>query len=149
MSGPHPPPPNPAPSVVELSSFSAGRIAQQSQQSSCTYLVIPAQSSPFPLEADLRRLAMLFLTFFVSLVTAIAAAQGTGTAPQLASSSGTSEPPVETLHSSTRMVTLEVVARDHQGRPATGLTAKDFQVFEQAAGWRKENASRKLLLSEP
>jgi VWFA-related protein len=33
----------------------------------------------------------------------------------------------------TRMVSLEVVARDRQGHPVRGLTAKDFQVSEQVA----------------
>jgi VWFA-related protein len=33
----------------------------------------------------------------------------------------------------TRMVSLEVVARDRQGRPVPGLTAKDFEVSEQVA----------------
>jgi len=47
------------------------------------------------------------------------------------------------------MVTLEVVARDHQGRLATGLNAKDFQIFEQAAGWRKEKREQKIAALPP
>jgi VWFA-related protein len=39
--------------------------------------------------------------------------------------------PPTTLKTSTRMVTLEVVAHDHQGRMVPNLTAKDFQVYEE------------------
>jgi VWFA-related protein len=44
-----------------------------------------------------------------------------------------SEPqqPVATFKVSTRLVTLEVVARDKNGNPVSGLTAKDFEVSEQ------------------
>jgi VWFA-related protein len=44
-----------------------------------------------------------------------------------------SEPqqPVATIKVSTRLVTLEVVARDKNGNPVSGLTAKDFEVSEQ------------------
>jgi VWFA-related protein len=37
------------------------------------------------------------------------------------------------LKVSTRMVSLEVVARDREGHPVRGLTAKDFQITEQVA----------------
>jgi VWFA-related protein len=40
-------------------------------------------------------------------------------------------PPTSTLKISTRLVSLEVVARDRQGHPVRGLTAKDFQVSEE------------------
>jgi len=36
-----------------------------------------------------------------------------------------------TLRVTTRMVTLQVVARDARGRPVSGLTPNDFQIFEQ------------------
>ena len=36
-----------------------------------------------------------------------------------------------TLKVSTRLVSLEVVVRDHQGHPVPGLTAKDFEISEQ------------------
>jgi VWFA-related protein len=52
--------------------------------------------------------------------------------------------PSLTLHVSTRMVMVEVVARDHHGHPATGLTAADFQVFDQASGFHKEKKEQKI-----
>jgi len=42
------------------------------------------------------------------------------------------------------MVTVEVVARDHHGNPATGLTAADFQLFDQSAGFHKEKKLQKI-----
>ncbi|HEY4052326.1 MAG TPA: VWA domain-containing protein [Terriglobales bacterium] len=51
--------------------------------------------------------------------------------------------PSLTLHVSTRMVTVEVVAREH-GKPATGLTAADFEVFDQSSGFHKEKKPQKI-----
>src|SRR5262249_32281506 len=55
------------------------------------------------------------------------------TAPAQASQAGQPEP-ATTLKAASRMVSVEVVAKDHKGRAITGLTADDFQVFEQVAG---------------
>jgi VWFA-related protein len=52
--------------------------------------------------------------------------------------------PSLTLHVSTHMVTVEVVARDHKGRPATGLSAADFQIFDQVSGIHKEKREQKI-----
>lgn len=49
-----------------------------------------------------------------------------------------------TLRVSTRMVTVEVVAKDDQGHPARNLTASDFQIFEQSPGWRKQTRQQKI-----
>ena len=46
--------------------------------------------------------------------------------------------PVTTFKASTRMVTLEVVAKDHNGNHVTGLKASDFQVFEQSRSRGKQ-----------
>ena len=43
----------------------------------------------------------------------------------------TDQSPAPVVKVTTRMVSLEVVARDRQGRPVRGLTAKDFEVSEQ------------------
>ncbi|HKW16546.1 MAG TPA: VWA domain-containing protein [Terriglobales bacterium] len=65
---------------------------------------------------------------FVFLGCALAQTpQTTAAASQVPSNS----PPTPTFHTSTRMVTLEVVARDHHGQPVQGLTADDFRVIEQ------------------
>jgi VWFA-related protein len=42
------------------------------------------------------------------------------------------------------MVMVEVVARDHHGHPTTGLTAADFQVFDQASGFHQEKKEQKI-----
>ena len=51
--------------------------------------------------------------------------------------------PAATFKVTTRMVTVEVVARDHRGQPISGLTANDFEVFEQI-GWNKEKHPQKI-----
>lgn len=55
-----------------------------------------------------------------------------------------SSEPVATFQASTRMVTLEVVARDGHGRHATGLKASDFRVFEQTPAREKEKHEQKI-----
>lgn len=52
--------------------------------------------------------------------------------------------PVVTFQSSTRLVTVEVVARDHSGRHVTGLAAGDFQVFEETPGRGKTKREQKI-----
>jgi VWFA-related protein len=52
--------------------------------------------------------------------------------------------PAAPVQVSTRMVTLEVVAKDRQGHHATGLTAADFQVFEQTPSRGKEKHEQKI-----
>jgi VWFA-related protein len=65
------------------------------------------------------------------------------------SSEGSPSETVPTFHASTHMVTLELVARDHQGRPVKGLSANDFRVLEQATGWRKEKREQKIAVFKP
>jgi len=52
--------------------------------------------------------------------------------------------PVPTFRVTSRMVTLEVIAKDHHGQAVPGLKASDFQVFEQELGWRKEKREQKV-----
>jgi VWFA-related protein len=66
--------------------------------------------------------------------------QGSGSVPQ---SIPSPQQPAATLHKSTRMVTLEVVARDHHGQPVPGLAADDFEISEQIAS-KKERHPQKI-----
>lgn len=75
------------------------------------------------------RVAILVMVILASSIPPIA---------QDASSSNpkpaTTAPPPEqvpVVKATTRLVSLEVVARDRQGRPIPGLTAKDFEISEQ------------------
>jgi len=52
--------------------------------------------------------------------------------------------PVPTFRVTSRIVTLEVIAKDHHGQAVPGLKASDFQVFEQELGWRKEKREQKV-----
>jgi VWFA-related protein len=46
--------------------------------------------------------------------------------------------PAATLRAFSRMVTVEVVARDHHGQPVRGLSQNDFQVFEKIGSKREQ-----------
>src|SRR5436190_12298917 len=92
------------------------------------------------IDLDLRFLGSALLVF---LCTVPALAQQT---PPASSSSGSVPEPVATFKTTSRMVTVEVVAKDHKGQPVKNLTADDFELFEQAAGWRKEKRQQKIAL---
>lgn len=51
---------------------------------------------------------------------------------------------IATLRSTTRLVTLEVVAKDSKGHHVTGLKPEDFELFEQAPGKHKEKREQKI-----
>ena len=95
------------------------------------------------MEAILRRYSLVFVPLSILLFSLPAISQS-ATPPQAQSDQSATSAPSVTLHVSTRMVTVEVVARDHHGRPATGLAANDFQIFDQAAGFRKEKRPQKI-----
>ena len=65
-------------------------------------------------------------------------------AQQPAAANNSTTEPVATFKATSRLVTIEVVAKDHKGQPVKGLTAGDFQVFEQEPGWRKEKRPQKI-----
>jgi VWFA-related protein len=52
--------------------------------------------------------------------------------------------PVPTFHSTSRIVTLEISAKDKHGKAISGLKASDFQVFEHELGFRKEKQEQKI-----
>src|SRR6516225_4308421 len=78
-----------------------------------------------------KALFLLFLSTSIAVSCLLAAQQpGTSTSQPSAPASQSVEP-VTTLKVSSRMVTVEVSARDSKGHPVPGLTVDDFQVFEQ------------------
>ena len=55
------------------------------------------------------------------------------TAPPAGSQPSSSSSQAPTFRANSRLVTLEVVARDHHGQPVEALTADDFRIIEQVA----------------
>ncbi len=81
----------------------------------------------------------------VCLLSLLIRAQSLPTGPKsdtVSQASPSPQQPAATLHRSTRMVTLEVVARDHHGKPIFGLSASDFEVFEQIASKRERHPQK-------
>ena len=70
------------------------------------------------------------------------ALQSEGTATEPVSNQSSPSSQQSTFRASTRLVTIEVVARDHRGQPVHGLTAGDFQVFEQVAPKRDQRPQK-------
>src|SRR5271154_6535155 len=70
-------------------------------------------------------------TFFAMLVCF-----GVAAFPHSASAQAKKSPPASapTLQSSTRLITVDVVATDSHGKPVRGLTQNDFQLSEEHAG---------------
>ncbi len=90
--------------------------------------------SVFASNGPARLLAVvLILTIHLAGQTSSSATAPTPSAApgQAPGQATTDKAPVATVKVSTRLVSLEVVVRDHQGRPVPGLTAKDFEVSEQ------------------
>lgn len=91
----------------------------------------------------MRRYSLMFATVLMFLLSLPAISQNVAP-PQAQSDQSDGSAHSVTLHVSTRMVTVEVVAQDHHSRPAIGLTANDFQIFDQAAGFRKGKRPQKI-----
>lgn len=90
------------------------------------------------------RRSRLSVVVIVLVLTALGGSQVSQ--PQQQSSpiaKNTSSEPVSTFQANTRMVTIEVVAKDRRGRHITGLKASDFEVFEQSGG-QKDKRKQKI-----
>lgn len=92
------------------------------------------------LPAHFSRASLNALAAVLSLAVGVAgqsgnapAASSPSTPPDSPSSQVAAQTPIPVMKVATHMVSVEVVARDHQGHPVTGLTAKDFQISEQVA----------------
>ena len=92
-------------------------------------------------------LCCLVLVFFFLSTTALHA-QANHPPSIAAVPSSTPFQPAATFQVSTRLVTVEVVARDHHGNSIPGLTADDFQIFEQVGG-KKSSILKKSPRSAP
>src|SRR5579864_8626909 len=80
------------------------------------------------IRAKLTRNGVVTLVFLALLSVPPLPGQSHSSTP---SASENSEP-TATFKASTRMVTLEVVAKDKKGNHVTGLKPSDFQIFEQS-----------------
>jgi VWFA-related protein len=75
----------------------------------------------------MRQVAVVILMFFLAVALAPQAkSQQAAFPPQQQTA-----PPAPILKATSRLVTLQVLARDRQGHLVPGLTAKDFQLFEE------------------
>ena len=84
----------------------------------------------------LRMLPLLFTAILILPIAFVGQSQeSTPSSPAAVSpppqAAQQASPPVPLIKVTTRMVTLQVLARDKQGHPVPGLTAKDFQLFEE------------------
>lgn len=77
-------------------------------------------------------------------VLGFAQTTNTQSATPAESTGAASSEPAATFRATTRMVTLEVVARDRHGRAVLGLTPQDFQVFESTPSGKKQMQEQKI-----
>jgi VWFA-related protein len=71
-------------------------------------------------------------------------AQNPALEPVSQQSAATPPAPSLTVHSYSRMVTLEVVVKDAKGNHVTGLKPEDFQVFEQTPSMSKAKREQRI-----
>ena len=80
----------------------------------------------------------------VFLLAAVSTAQTPQSSPSAPNAAQSSSEPTIILRATTRMVTIEVVARDRHGNAVTDLTPDDFQIFEQTTGHKKVKTEQKI-----
>jgi len=103
--------------------------------------------SVFPAGGLVRLISGLFCrSAVVSLLVVASNAQtpaaGTNSSGGPPDSQSATQQEIPTFKASTRLVSVEVVARDHKGQTVPGLTAGDFQVFEQVAPKRERHPQK-------
>ena len=100
------------------------------------------------MEARLRHSKALLIRFGLMTILSVSvtclAQSSQPQTPPGQSASGSQAEPVPTFHSTSRIVTLEISAKDKHGKAIPGLKASDFQVFEQELGFRKEKQEQKI-----
>jgi VWFA-related protein len=81
---------------------------------------------------------------FIGCLTLQCAAQSPALKPVSQQAEARPPAPSLTLHTYSRMVTLEVVVKDGKGNHVTGLKPEDFQVFEQTPKKSREKREQKI-----
>ncbi len=81
---------------------------------------------------------------FIGCLALPCAAQRPGLTSVSQQTESRSPTPSLTLHTYSRMVTLEVVVKDSKGNHVTGLKREDFQVFEQTPSKSKAKSEQKI-----
>jgi len=90
------------------------------------------------------RFAVWLISALVSLGCVALSAQNPALKPVSQQAQTKASSPSLTLHSYSRMVTLEVVVKDSKGNHVTGLKPEDFQVFEQTPSKSKAKREQKI-----
>jgi VWFA-related protein len=100
----------------------------------------------FNWEAALRRLGirLVHLVAFVGCLALPGMAQSLSAQVQVTQAGSNPTEPAVTLKTYTRMVTLELVAKDSKGNHVTGLKPEDFQLFEQTRSESKVKRPQKI-----
>jgi VWFA-related protein len=89
------------------------------------------------------RFVFPFSTVALSVAFALGTpAHGQESKPAVASASGGSGDAVATFKATTRLVTVDVVAKDKHGKIIPDLTEKDFQVFEEVLPKKGEHSQK-------
>ncbi len=96
----------------------------------------------FPVRRTSARLIPALVPF--AYLTLPCAAQSPQLTPVSQQAQAKSSEPSLTLRTYSRMVTLEVVAKDAKGNHVTGLKPEDFQIFEQTPSKSKAKSEQKI-----
>ena len=93
----------------------------------------------------MARHTISFAIFLLTFFSLIPSGFSQGNQTSVSTNAGTNPSgPITTFQSATRMVTLDIVVKDRQGRHVTGLKAADFHVFEQSPAQGKERHEQRI-----